>query len=237
MRRCLALVAGGLIACSSGAALADPPIGSRIDRSARGLSGEHHPRHNASARAAVNVFLRCTASLNRAQAGKVLDQAYDSAEQVEAVGDVVPEHTFHDARREDCFSNLGSVRIGYDPMVTVGAFAEWLVDDRFDEKDRQAIAALTRQDWQWPGLVPRNASEALGMCVAEARADLIWNLVETEPDTDREAAAINALVPALGPCLAEGFEARFDAGSLRSIMAFGLYRTLDQAEELRKAQS
>lgn len=70
--------------------------------------------------------------------------------------------------------------------------------------------------------------------MAQARPDLVWQLIEAQPESGEEAAAIGALVPVLGPCLVEGTDARFDKGSLRSLLAFGLYRTLSQMEKLRK---
>ena len=231
-----------LLACSAGAtlatgAMADPPTGTRIDRAAPGLSNRDNPLHSASARPGVNRYLRCSASLGRSRAIKLLDEPFRSAEQIEAAIRFNPGVTYEDTRSANCFEEMGSVQIGYDPVVAVGAFAEFLVRDRFDKDDIAAIASLSTEDWRSPGLLPRNASEALGMCVAQARADLILALIDAAPESEAEDAALGELVPLLGPCLVEGAEARFDKGFLRALLAYGLYRTLAQMTTLRSGSA
>lgn len=170
--RWLGFVCACLVALAPNMARADPPTGSRIDRSAPGLSGQHDPRRADSARPAVNVFLRCTASLDRSGAAKVLEQAFRSAEQIEAAEKFLPATTYSDSRREDCFSNLGNVEIGYDPVILVGAAAEFLVLDRFDEKDIAAISRLSKADWRQPGLM--SAMRANRLRYAWRRRGPIW---------------------------------------------------------------
>ena len=216
-------------------ALADPPIGSRIDRSGPGLTGKYDPRHSKSARPAINAYLRCSAALNMSGALKVLGAEFRSSEQLALADDFLPRVTISDDRTENCFGNFGSAALRFEPITVVGALAEYFVVERYRSKAIADIAGLTREEWQSAALTPRNASEALGMCVAEARPDLVLELVESEPESAAETTAIGEIVPLLSPCLPVGFEASFDAPALRTILAFGFYRTLSQIQEMRRA--
>jgi hypothetical protein len=218
---------------------ADPPTGSRIDRSSGGLTGRFNPRHATSPRPGIQAYLRCVASLNRSRAGDVVALPYDSEEQLEAANRMTRRYVVTDERVQDCFSNFGDrgMQIGYSSLSAVGAYSEYLALENFDRDDVAAISALTRDDWQRPELKPRNGGEAVGMCFAQAHGLLVYDLLETEAESDEEQAAIAAIAPQLGPCIPEGVEIAFDVNTLRAMLAHGLHRTLSQIEALQKGDS
>ena len=230
----LALAAGAI---APPPALADPPIGSRIDRSEKGLTGRYNPRNADSPRPAINAFFRCTASLNRVRAKAALELPYSSDEQRAALERVDSPGWSQDGE-EDCFSMLGGggVRFQYDPISAIGGFAEYFVTREFKAEDAGQLASLSREDWQAAELVARNGSEAFGMCTAEAVGAQVYRLMETEAASAEEKAAIQSIAPALGPCLTKGQEVKFDAAALRAMLAHSLYRSLSGMKALKGAQ-
>ncbi len=125
----------------------------------------------------------------------------------------------------------------YDPVSAIGGFAEFFIDRDFDIEDASDLGLLPREDWQDPALIPRNGSEMIGMCTAQAAGPELYRLFESTPASDDETAAIQAIVPFLGPCLTEGIEATFDATSLRALLAHSLYKALTGMEASKKAKS
>ena len=232
----LAVVAGLVTATP---ALADPPIGSRIDRSDGGLTGRHNSRNATSPRPGIHAYFRCLASLDRGRAREIVDLAYMSDEQQSLIETVGPRSGWSDDRREDCFSNFGGggVSMKFDPVSPIGAFAEFLATREFEIEDAERIASLTREDWKAPALTPRNGSEMIGLCTAQAAGPQVFRLIETEPASVEESAAMQTIVPFLGPCLTEGVEVSFDASSLRALLAHSLFKALTGMEALGKAQS
>ncbi len=228
----LALASAALFAAPAAAA---PPTGTRVDLSVPGLSGVHAPMRNESARQGINAFLRCSASIDRPRAVKVLKLAYRSPEQIEAANKFIPRYQYSESGRADCFSRLGNVELGYDPVVAVGTISEFFILNGFDANDVDRITQITADQWQEPELTPSNSSEAFGMCVAQAQPQMIYDLVRSVPDSQDENTAVRQLVPMLGQCLTDGFEANFDVPGLRSVLAFGLYRTLEGASSVRRA--
>lgn len=233
----LAVAAAGLLAPVT--ALADPAIGSRVTRGEKGLTGRFNPRQAESPRPAINADFRCTASLDMSRASKLLALAYMSEEQTAAIDDVGPRSSFSDARREDCFSDFGGggVRFQYDPVSAIGGFAEFFTQRNFTAEDAAKLSSLSREDWRSPNLTPRNGSEMMGLCTAQVAGTQIFHLVETEPASAAESAAIKAIVPFLGPCLTSGVEVSFDAASLRALLAHSLFKALSGLKALEKAKS
>ena len=220
-------------------AAADPPIGTRIERGTGGLTGAHSTRRNQSPRPGINAYFRCMASLDRTGAARVLAHEYMSGEQTAEIGRVVPRFSQSVDRREDCFSGFGGrgVEMRYDPVSAIGGFAEFFIDRDFDVEDASDLGVLPREDWQNTALIPRNGSEMIGLCTAHAAGPEVYRLLESTPASDDETAAIQAVVPFLGPCLTEGVEASFDATSLRALLAHSLYKALTGMEALKKAKS
>lgn len=233
MRR-YAIACLALVAVLQTPSLGAPPTGTRIDRGGSGLTSRHQPVVNDSARQGINAYLRCSAALNVSRAVKILDEAYRSEGQLALADDFIPSTSWAVDQKADCFSNFGSVEMRYGTESLIGALAEYFIEVQFDEQDIDEIAMLSSEDWKSDTLLPRNASESLGMCVGEAQARLVYDLAKTVPDSGSEKAIIGQIVPALSPCLPDGMEAQFNATSLRSILVYGLYRILAQSKAARQ---
>ena len=218
---------------------ADPPIGSLAGQASEGLTGRYNTLRDASPRPGINAYFRCIASLDRARAGKVLLMEYLSTEQRQMLGKVGQRSAFAVDRREDCFSNFGGggVKIGYDPVSAIGGFAEFFVTTEFDVEDAARLGELDAEAWKTPALTPRNGSEMIGLCTAQAAGPAVFELLETAPASASEPAAIQKVVPFLGPCLTDGVEVSFDATSLRALLAHSMYKALTGMEALEKAKS
>lgn len=232
------VIAASFSFIASTPAVADPPIGSRIDRSSPGLTGRFNSRNQKSPRPGINAYFRCLASLDRVSAAKVLDLAYMTEEQRISIKKVGPNSGFSEHGRADCFSNFGGggVEIGFDPASAVGGFAEFFISSQFKEADAARLAELTREQWGTQALTPRNGSEMIGLCTVQATGPAVFRLTETEPASEEEAAEIQTIVPYLGPCLTEGVEVSFDVASLRALLAHSLYKALTGMEALEKAE-
>lgn len=235
----LALLLAGMAALAAmpGPVLADPPTGSRIDRSSGGLTGRFNPRLADSPRPGIQAYLYCIASLNRTNATKVIGLPFNSEEQLEEAGALTRRYSVGDERVQDCFSSFGSVQLAYHPLSAVGAYSEYLTLKKYDRDDVAAIASLTRDDWQRPELKPRNGGEAVGMCTAQAHGEMVYDLIETEAESADEQALIAKIAAVLSPCISQGAEIAFDAITLRAMLAHGLHRTLSQMEAIKKDRS
>lgn len=209
---------------------AQPEIGSRIDRSQEGMTGFHDPMVQQSARAGINAIGRCKAENNRFRAGKTLDYKYLSAEQTKSLNYIYKKVDYDDP----CYI-AKNIRYGFSTAPAVGAFAEFFLLRKYGEKDVGSLASLTDLDWQQDMMKPRNAEELFGLCVVKSGREKIYALINTIPDSEAEGEAISAIVPLLGPCVREGAEIAFDKTSLRAMLAFGLYRAVNQHAELMEA--
>ena len=223
----------GLSVGISAPAFADPAIGTRIDRGGKGLSQRHHQLTGTAPRVGLYEYYQCMAGLNRPVALKTLDMTFDGEEQRAQMAKLFRPVQWPIDEQEDCHTMLGGVKMRFHNVGVVGGFAEWAIDTYYDADDVARIASLTADDWKTTGLTPRNGSEAFGMCVTQAHGTLVYDLVNSGLETAEESQAIQALVPHLGPCVRDGQEVSFDKTSLRSMLAFGLYRTLSGAAALR----
>ena len=238
MKKLASLIAVGALALSSSVA-ADTPTGTRVDRSADGLSGRHNTKRDKSPRPGINAYFRCVASLDRARAGKVALMEYMSTEQLEMMSKVGQRSAFAVDRRDDCFSDFGGggVQIHFDPVSAIGGYAEFFLTREFKREDAARLTALPLEAWQKDELTPRNGSEMIGLCTAQAAGADVYAIMETIPASDEETAAIQKVVPFLGPCLTDGVEVSFDAASLRALLAHSLNKALTGMEAFEKAKS
>ena len=214
----------------SGTALAQPEIGSRIDRSREGMTGFHDPMVQQSARAGINAIGRCKAENNRFRATETLDYKYLSDEQTKSLNYIYKKVDYDDP----CYI-AKNIRYGFSTGPAVGAFAEFFLLRKYGEDDVISLASLTDLDWQQDIMKPRNAEELFGRCVVQSGGEKILTLINTVPDTDAEGEAISAIVPLLGPCIRDGAEIAFDKTSLRAMLAFGLYRAVNQHAQMTEA--
>lgn len=214
------------------AAFAQPETGSRIDRTREGMTGFHDPLRQKSARAGLNAMMRCKAENHRARALKTLEHRYMSTEQTKSL-----EKIFVKVEYGDRCSLAKDIEYRISTGPTVGAFAEFFLLRKYGEKNVAALSELTELDWQQDVMKPRNANELFGRCLSQSGRNEVYSLVQTVPDTSAESDAIKSIVPLLGPCVTDGLEVKFDKTSLRAILAYGLFRSIHQHQEMLEAQN
>jgi len=225
----LGICAVMLVLMGSEAALAQPETGSRIDRTREGMTGFHDPLFQSSPRAGLNAMMRCRAENDRTLALNTLSHRYMSHEQAESLGRI-----FRQVEYDDRCSLAKDIRYSVSTGPVAGAFAEFFLLRQYKAEDIDALGQLTDLDWQKDVLKPRNANELFGRCVVRSGRREIYALIDTVPDSDEEAALIQDIVPLLGPCITDGLEVKFDKTSLRSVLAYALYRAVAQHEAVQE---
>jgi len=228
-RKILGACAALLVLAGSQAALAQPETGSRIDRTREGMSGFHDPLVRSSPRAGLNAMMRCRAENSWTHALNSLALRYMSDEQSKSISRI-----FRAVEYDDRCSLAKDIRYGTSTGPIAGAFAEFFLTRKYKAEDVEALGGLTDLDWQEDIMKPRNANELFGSCVVRSGRDRIYALISTIPDSNDESAVIEDIVPLLGPCVTDGLEVKFDKTSLRSVLAYGLYRAVAQHEAMRE---
>lgn len=173
----------------------------------------------ASAPATHAAVLRATACLigRDAAAGNALlaTGPYSPEERQEAV------RALRAADR--CVRGRGS--LATSPLVLRGALAETLYETQFAQppaaRTPPAAAAPFRPAASRQDMV---ATFALADCTAARQPDLVRALIATDPETEGEGTALQALNPVFGQCVTPGTSLNVDRGSIRAILAESLYR-------------
>ena len=109
-------------------------------------------------------------------------------------------------------------RLGFSGMLLAGGMAEHLFLSDHGAADAAQLLAQRPAD-----PAPRNASESLSYCTVRRSAGAARAVLATPPASPEEAAALDALRPALGACLTEPDEARMNRPGLRSLIALAFY--------------
>ncbi|MEQ9796312.1 hypothetical protein [Parvibaculum sp.] len=177
----------------------------------------------ASVERAANAFARCVADRRSGAARSVLALAYGSEEQGERMQRLV-------SGGEECMNNIGFL-LHVDNARIVGGMAEHFLRAVYSEDDVAAVGSLTSEQMASEELVPRNAFESLGLCVARRTPSGVHGFVTTEVGSDDELAAAQALSSEIGPCVVQGTTLEFSVPMLRSTLATGLYRATAYAAE------
>jgi len=122
-----------------------------------------------------------------------------------------------------CVRGRGS--LATSPLLLRGALAETLYEAQFAQppavRTPPAAAAPFRPGASRQDMV---SAFALADCAAARQPDLVRALMATEPETDVEGAALQALNPVFGQCVTPGATLNVDRGSIRAILAESLYR-------------
>lgn len=127
---------------------------------------------------------------------------------------------------ERCLGSRG--RFATSPLLLRGAFAESLYAAQFPN----GVAARAPRAAAAASLPAEAASNhqdvapafALADCAAGRDAALIRALVATEPGGETESAAMQALNPVFGQCVAPGTSLNIDQAGMRALLAQSLYR-------------
>jgi hypothetical protein len=75
-----------------------------------------------------------------------------------------------------------------------------------------------------PAIQARDETELMAICTVRAAPDRVGALFATRPASADESAAIQALMPQIGQCLAAGATGQFNRAAIRSILDLAAYR-------------
>jgi hypothetical protein len=200
---CLLLIA---LAPAAEAAHAQRPPGSLLSREPREMEGRE-------ADALLNTYIGCITRNQRGKARRLLDLPYLGEEQRRLAADMMIAA---------CINR--DTRITFLPANIVGRIAELLFLERYADLDLTRFAGMSDETAEAIGLVARNNAEDLALCTLRSDPQAVRALVGTRRDSAEEAAAVQRLVPLLGPCLSAGETVDLNARALRLLLAVGLYR-------------
>jgi hypothetical protein len=188
------------------------------------------PFFQNSARAGINIMSMCRAKKRPAQALEALSYAYMSDGQTESLNNLSKRFRYDSscAFTKNVGSDLSSASV-------VGGLAEFFILQRYKPENVTSLGKMGQSDWTNRTMAPRNGIERFGQCVVKTDSSKILGLIKTVPDTSAERSAIKNLVPSLGPCLAKGQKISFDKNSLRGILAYSLFRNVQQHKKMMEA--
>jgi len=212
----LALALGGAANASEPA---DTKTGSRVDPNLRPVV---NARGNADQ--LVYRFSECAAARRTSRVKAMLDARTDTAYKKEYAA-------LYDIQRCDFggYGDADTFKINADRGVLRGLLAEALIK----QSAAVAVAPLPGQrvyarDWYEMTGRPRPLDE-MATCVADIDPAGISALLHTPLGGKEEGAAIGAISPSLGTCLAVGYKLSANALSLRTALAEGLYHRMYDA--------
>ena len=102
-----------------------------------------------------------------------------------------------------------------------GAFAEHLMHR---DKVLGDLAVRTAYKPELPAIEARNAAEYMAFCVVRTDPAATDRLLRTQPATEEEFEALQALGPTTSRCVAKDTKAEFTRDGLRAVLAAGAYR-------------
>jgi hypothetical protein len=198
-------------------AIAEPEIGSRIDR-APGSVGAVESEDQATARRVMRRFSGCVARARRRWAETAVQLPIHGAEQNSYIAR-------HLSGEDDCMGYSGA-ELRFQPALVVGGMAEELIETHYRSADLGPVAQLSDAELEARGLMPRNGNEDFAICVVRRDPVLVRELLRTTPATPREMDSARRLTPHLGHCLYQGQTMNFHPSALRTLLAPSLYRIL-----------
>ncbi|WP_114228995.1 MULTISPECIES: hypothetical protein [Sphingomonas] len=207
------------IALLATAAMAEPEIGSRIDNSKGSVDYSDLTGKDASSRS-MDRFARCRAAQRPKVASTILDLPYLSPEQQQAL------FKFADGGVVDACLGNDERRLTFAPPAMLGGMAEALILMPERKDARRALHPTAESLVAKAGYAPRNLAEDFAQCVVEQDPVTVLALVNSVVGGDIEARLLQQLTPNLGPCLSSGQKISLNKYSIRSTLAYGLYRLM-----------
>ena len=200
---CAALLVAGLGLASGGAALAQAQT--------TAAQSDEEPA-TAEDRLVLQRFTRCVAERQPAQARDLIIADYRT-------------DSYRDARRRLATSHRGCLpagsRLRMGGILFAGGMAETLLATAVPRGSLGARTALN------PAIAPFHAldqGEVMNVCVVRTAPAEVEALLASEPGSAGEGAALRAVSPHIGPCLAAGTEMRLNRLGLRAMLALAAYR-------------
>jgi hypothetical protein len=158
-------------------------------------------------------FSRCVASRQRSQAGALILSDFTTSAYRDSLRRLTsPQH--------GCLPN-GRGRLRFGGVLFAGDLAETLLPDVSPRGSLAAHVALN------PGAAPLQAhsqGEVMSVCVVRAAPADTEALLATEQGSPQELAALQAIAPRIGPCLASGAAMRLNRPGVRAMLALAAYR-------------
>lgn len=206
----LKLDAAALLA---GLALASLPTPAAAQRGPSVQANSTTEAASAEDRQVLLRFSRCVVGRQRAQASAL----------------VLSDHRaegYQDSLRRLTTSHSGCVpggrgRLQFGGILFAGDLAEILL---VEAAPRGSLAGRVALNPAAPLFAARDQGEVMSVCVVRAAPAETEALLATEHGSPAEAAALSAVAPHIGPCLAEGAAMRLNRPGLRAMLALAAYR-------------
>jgi len=217
----VALLASAIGLFVSAAAIAEPPIGSRV-----GERIERDPmKKERESAVGAQEMARCLVN-KQSRIARAYLSTVDEAESKRLSHEMDGEHECFSMTEGNDFVEGRLVMFPSD--IFRGMLAEWMI--KASQGSFAALPSLPRQltySRAWYAVSSRDASvDEMATCVAETNPGAILRLVKTEPYSDDEGAAFTAVVPDLGTCLRAGVKLTGNRQSLRAALADALYQRI-----------
>jgi len=229
----IASLAALLALMVSGPALAqeETATGSRLEPSRRAVTNADHGR----VRQTLYRFVDCAVSRRRTQVRKVIDARTKNEQELASTA-------FYDVQR----CNLDAYVAETSSMVSMtadtgsmrGMVAEVFLkrDDKLDGHEPRPRRRIYERDW-FPITSRARQIDEMAVCVADTNPAGIATVLRSEIATKAERAAIMALAPSFGPCLATGYKLEADMAALRASLAEALYHRAFDPEPAPEVES
>ena len=213
----------GLAVAFAAAAMADPPIGSRLGDRLKAQEIKTQKEQNAGAHEVASCMAARKSNLvHRLLSATTVEEAEHYNTRLS--GDV-----------EDCFVKramndlVEAEQVAFPLDVMRGMLAEDLVlqsRSTFAQLPPLPIQKTYSRSWFAVTSRPLPVDE-MATCVAETRPGGVLNLLTTEPYSDAERAAFSALIPFLTPCLSAGAKLEGKMEPLRAALAEALFQRVN----------
>ena len=206
----LKLAAAALLA---GLALASFPTPATAQRGPSVQANSTTEAASAEDRQVLLRFSRCVVGRQRAQASALALADYRA-------------DTYQDGLRRLTTGNSGCVpggrgRLQFGGILFAGDLAEVLL---IEAAPRGSLAGRVALNPAAPLFAARDQGEVMSVCVVRAAPAETEALLATVHGSPEEAAALGAVAPHIGPCLAEGAAMRLNRPGLRAMLALAAYR-------------
>jgi len=120
-----------------------------------------------------------------------------------------------DGHKDQC---VGGNNMRFNDVLLAGALAERLIQ-LYDAPPRfGAMIAAAKP------LNAHNDLEVMAVCVTRAEPDKVWALFQTDPTSQAEIAALNAMSPTIVGCIKSGQKIALNKPGLRAELAISAYR-------------
>jgi hypothetical protein len=120
-----------------------------------------------------------------------------------------------DGHKDKC---VGGNNMRFNDVLLAGALAERLVQ-LYDAPPRFVPMIASSKP-----IEAHNDMEVMAVCVTRAAPDKVWTLFATDPTSQAEIAALNAMSPTIVGCIKSGQKIALNKPGLRAVLAISAYR-------------